>query len=300
MSPSAYPALSFELYPPRNSEAQESLWTTVQRLEETRPDFVSVTYGAAGSNREAAIGLLRHLLTDTTLKPLAHLTCVGSTRVELVEIVERLLDGGVRGLLALRGDLPEGRTEPSGEIRYADEFVRLIREVESGRTAQLAAGKVSVGVAAYAMRHPESESLEQDVAVLLAKEAAGADFAITQIFFRRSDYAGLLTRARDAGVTIPIIPGLIPFTSPRRLTKLCDLAGIEPDRDLMARLEEAEDDDARRSLGVGATVELGRAVLDEGAPGIHLYTFNQPTAALDVLEALDLARPPEAGSAVTL
>lgn len=300
MPPSAYPALSFELYPPRNTDAEESLWTTVRRLEEARPDFVSVTYGAAGSNRETAIDLLRHLLTETTLKPLAHLTCVGSTRAELVAIVERLLDGGVRGLLALRGDLPDGENELTGDIRHADEFVALIREVESGRTAQLAAGKVSVGVAAYATRHPESESVDQDIEVLLAKEAAGADFAITQIFFHPSDYAGLLTRAEAAGVTIPIIPGVIPFTSPRRLTKLCELAGIEPDRDLMARLEDAEDDDARRRLGVAATVELGLSVLGDGAPGIHLYTFNQHAAALDVLEALDLARPPGAGSAITL
>jgi methylenetetrahydrofolate reductase (NADPH) len=300
MSLSAYPALSFELYPPRNAKAEASLMTTVRRLEETRPDFVSVTSGTAGSSREKAIDLLRHLLTETTLRPLAHLACAGSTRAELVEIVGRLLDGGVRGILALRGDLPEGEDSPRGEIEHADEFVRLIRQVESGRTAQLAAGRVSVGVAAYATRHPESLSLDQDIEALMAKQAAGADFAITQIFFHASDYAGLLTRAEQAGVTIPIIPGVIPLTSPKRLKKLCGLAGIEPDQVLMARLEGVRDDVERRRIGVAATVDLARAVLGDGAPGIHLYTFNQHAAALDVLEALDLARPPEAGSASTL
>lgn len=300
LPPPSYPALSYELYPPRNGQAEESLWTTIRRLEDTRPDFVSVTYGAAGSNRETAIHLLKRLLTETTLKPLAHLTCVGSSRAELTEIVERLLGGGVRGILALRGDAPEGIEPRPGDVEHADELVRLIRDVESQRTAQLAAGRVSVGVAAYATRHPDSPSLEQDIEVLLAKEDAGADFAITQVFFQPSDYARLVDRARRAGVTIPIIPGVMPMTSMRRLTKLSGLAGIDVDEALRARLEAARTDEDRRRVGVAATVELARAALDDGAPGIHLYTFNEHAAALDVIDALDLERPPQAGLAASL
>ena len=299
MSQPSYPALSYELYPPRSAESEQSLWTTIRRLEETRPDFVSVTYGAAGSNREAAIGLLRRLLTETTLKPLAHLTCVGSSRTELTGIIDRLIGGGVRGILALRGDTPEGRTR-TGDVEHADELVRLIREVEAQRTAQLAAGRVSVGVAAYATRHPDSANLDQDIDVLLAKEEAGADFAITQVFFRSSDYTRLVARARRAGVTMPIIPGVMPLTSTRRLRKLSSLAGIDVDDALWARLEGARTDDERRRVGVAATVDLARAALDDGAPGLHLYTFNQHAAALDVLDALDLARPPQAGLAASL
>ncbi|MHA7208184.1 methylenetetrahydrofolate reductase [Arthrobacter sp. MDT1-65] len=298
MSPS-YPALSYELYPPRNAAAEESLWTTVRRLEDTRPDFVSVTYGAAGSNRETAIDLLRRLLTETTLKPLAHLTCVGSSRSDLAAIIDRLIGGGVRGILALRGDAPDGGVQ-EGDVEHADGLVRLIREVEAQHTAQLAAGRVSVGVAAYATRHPDSPTVEQDIEVLLAKEAAGADFAITQVFFRSSDYASLLRRARRAGVTLPIIPGVMPLTSTRRLKKLSGLAGVDVDQSLWDRLDGARSDEERRRVGVAATVDLARAALDDGAPGIHLYTFNEHAAALDVLDALDLERPPQAGLAASL
>ncbi|MHA7286258.1 methylenetetrahydrofolate reductase [Arthrobacter sp. MDT3-44] len=300
MSPPTYPALSYELYPPRNAEAEDSLWTTIRRLEGTRPDFVSVTYGAAGSNQETAIDLLRRLLTETTLKPLAHLTCVGTSRADLMEIVDRLIGGGVRGILALRGDAPEGRESRPGDVEHADELVRLIREVEAQRVAQLAAGKVSVGVAAYATRHPDSPSFDQDIEVLLAKEVAGADFAITQVFFQASDYSRLVTRARRAGVTIPIIPGVMPMTSTRRLKKLSGLAGIDVDEALWGRLEGARTDEERRRVGVEATVDLARAALDDGAPGLHLYTFNEHSAALDVLDALELERPPEAGLAASM
>ncbi|MEC5199856.1 methylenetetrahydrofolate reductase (NADPH) [Arthrobacter sp. PL16] len=300
MSSPTYPALSYELYPPKNADADDSLWTTIRRLEDTRPDFVSVTYGAAGSNRETAIDLLRRLLTETTLKPLAHLTCVGSSRAELTDIIDRLIGGGVRGILALRGDAPDGVGTHSGDVEHADDLVRLIREVEARRTAQLAAGKVSVGVAAYATRHPDSPNLEQDIEVLLAKEEAGADFAITQVFFQPSDYARLVARADRAGVTIPIIPGVMPLTSTRRLKKVGALAGIDVDKDLWARLEGARTDEERRTVGVSATVDLARAALDDGAPGIHLYTFNEHAAALEVLDALDLERPPEAGLAASL
>lgn len=300
MPPPEYPALSYELYPPRSPEAEESLWTTIRRLEDTRPDFVSVTYGAAGSNRETAIALLKRLLTETTLRPLAHLTCIGSTRAQLMEIVERLIGGGVRGILALRGDTPDDGGDLQGDVEHADELVRLIRQVESRRTAQLAAGRISVGVAAYATRHPDSPSLEHDLEVLQAKESAGADFAITQVFFQPGDYVRLLQRARRAGITIPIIPGVIPMTSTRRLAKLSGLAGIDVDHALFARLDGARTDAERRRIGVEATVDLARAALDDGAPGLHLYTFNEHAAALDVLDALDLERPPEAGLAASM
>ncbi len=259
-----------------------------------------MTYGAAGSNRDAAFTLLRRLLTETTLKPLAHLTSVGTSREDLMEIVDRMIGGGVRGILALRGDMPEDADPTPDEVEHADGLVRLIRDVEAGRTAQLAAGKISVGVAAYATRHPESPSLEHDVEVLLAKEAAGADFAITQVFFTPSDYSGLVTRARSAGVTIPIIPGVMPLTSTRRLEKLSSLAGIDVDDALWSRLDGADSDAERRRVGVDATVELARSALDDGAPGIHLYTFNEHEAALDVLDALDLERPPLAGLPASL
>ncbi len=286
-------ALSYEHFPPRTPAAAQSLWTTIRELESTSPDYVSVTYGASGSNRDTAVELLNRLLTETTLRPLAHLTCVGNTAEDLAAIITDLLDHGVRGILALRGDHPaDGSVEhPPGSLTYAQDLIELIRRVEQRRTALLCAGKVAIGVAAYPSKHPESPNEEHDIEVLLAKQRSGADFAITQVFFHSDHYAKLVTRARRAGVTIPIIPGVMPLTSLRRLQRLGALTGVEPDPELVRALGNADDDGQRRRIGVRATVDLARAALDAGAPGIHLYTFNEHGAALDVLDKLQLLRP---------
>ncbi|WP_050054841.1 methylenetetrahydrofolate reductase [Pseudarthrobacter siccitolerans] len=296
LSDTAPVALSYELFPPRSPAAAETLWTTIRELETTEPDYVSVTYGASGSNRDTAVELINRLLLETTLRPLAHLTCVGNTPQELAGIIGELLDTGVRGILALRGDLPKDGGEPvPGALRYAQDLIELIRRVEQRRSALLCAGKIAVGVAAYPTRHPESPSEEHDVEVLLAKQRSGADFAITQVFFHAGQYADLLTRARRAGVTIPIIPGVMPLTSLRRLKRLGELAGVEPAAELMERLAAADNDIERLHIGVDATVDLANAALDAGAPGIHLYTFNEHQSALEVLDKLALPRHSRSG-----
>ena len=197
------------------------------------------------------------------------------------------------GILALRGDLPKDASQPvNGSLRYAQDLIDLIRRVEQRRSALLCAGKIAVGVAAYPTRHPESPSEEHDVEVLLAKQRSGADFAITQVFFHTEQYSDLLTRARRAGVTIPIIPGVMPFTSLRRRQApgrahrrgtRCGTDGAAGRRGYRHRAP---------SVGVGATVDLANAALDAGAPGIHLYTFNEHASALEVLDKLALPRPP--------
>lgn len=291
LSDAAPVALSYELFPPRSPAAAETLWTTIRELETTEPDYVSVTYGASGSNRDTAVELINRLVLETTLRPLAHLTCVGNTPQELAGIIGELLDTGVRGILALRGDLPQDGGQPvDGSLRYAQDLIELIRRVEQRRSALLCAGKIAVGVAAYPTRHPESPSEEHDVEVLLAKQRSGADFAITQVFFHPEQYADLLTRARRAGVTIPIIPGVMPFTSLRRLKRLGELTGVEPAAELLSRLAVADSDAERRRIGVNATVDLANAALDAGAPGLHIYTFNEHQSAMDVLEKLALPR----------
>ena len=286
-------ALSYELFPPKNPAAEATLWDTIRELETTNPDYVAVTYGANGSNRDTAVELLHRLLNETTLLPLAHLTCVGNTADELAEIISELLDHGVRGILALRGDLPQtGPAQPkAGSLNYAQDLIELIRRVEQRRSALLCAGKVAIGVAAYPARHPESPSIEHDVEVLLAKQRSGADFAITQVFFHADQYKDLVTRARRAGVSIPIIPGVMPLTSLRRVQRLGDLTGVEPSATLLDDLSRADDTAQSRKVGVKATVDLARAALDAGAPGIHLYTFNEHAAALEVLDKLQLLRP---------
>ncbi|WP_104111235.1 MULTISPECIES: methylenetetrahydrofolate reductase [unclassified Arthrobacter] len=292
-SHSAPIALSYELFPPKTDVAESTLWDTIRALETTNPDYVSVTYGANGSNRDTAVELLHRLLRETSLLPLAHLTCVGNTADELAEIVTELLDHGVRGILALRGDLPQNAPaeRKAGSLNYAQDLIELIRRVEQRRSAMLCAGKVAIGVAAYPARHPESPSIEHDVEVLLAKQRSGADFAITQVFFHADQYKSLVTRARRAGVSIPLIPGVMPFTSLRRVKRLGDLTGVEPSAQLLDDLGRADDAAQSRKVGVKATVDLARAALDAGAPGIHLYTFNEHAAALEVLDKLQLPRP---------
>jgi methylenetetrahydrofolate reductase (NADPH) len=291
LSETAPVALSYELFPPRSPAAAESLWTTIRELETTEPDYVSVTYGASGSNRDTAVELINRLLLESTLRPLAHLTCVGSTPEELAEIIGDLLDTGVRGILALRGDQPKGGAPlAAGSLRYAQDLIELIRRVEQRRSALLCAGKIAVGVAAYPTRHPESPSEAHDVEVLLAKQRSGADFAITQVFFHTEQYANLISRARRAGVTIPIIPGVMPLTSLRRVTRLGELTGVEPAPELLARLAAADSDSERLRIGVRATVDLANAALEAGAPGIHIYTFNEHQSALEVLDKLALPR----------
>lgn len=286
-------ALSYELFPPRNELAAATLWDTIRELESTNPDYVSVTYGANGSNRDTAVELLNRLLNETTLRPLAHLTCVGNTADQLAEIISELLDHGVRGILALRGDLPAGSAGLSGpgSLHYAQDLIELIRRVEQRRSALLCAGKVAIGVAAYPSKHPESPSIEHDVEVLLAKQRSGADFAITQVFFHANQYRDLVSRARRAGVSIPIIPGVMPLTSLRRVQRLGVIAGVEPAPELIDALSRAEDAAESRRIGVAATVDLAKAALDAGAPGLHLYTFNEHAAALEVLDKINLPRP---------
>ncbi|MFI7483163.1 methylenetetrahydrofolate reductase [Kocuria sp. M1R5S2] len=288
----APPSLSYELYPPRCAASAETLLRTIQALEPTRPDHVSVTYSGDAVRRDRSLALLDHLLARTCLRPLAHLTCAGSTREELEDVVVSLVRRGVRGVLALRGDLPEDPAAFRGELPFATHLVELVRDVERRHTAHLAAGRLAVGVAAYPTRHPESPSVAHDVDVLLAKQHSGADFAITQVYFRPEEYEQLLDSARAAGVTIPIVPGIMPVTGVRRLRNLCRLAGMAPDPALEAALEHAPGPDARHRAGVEFAAELCRAALHAGAPGLHLYTFNEHRAVLDLLERVDLPRTP--------
>lgn len=283
-----HPALSYELYPPRSAASCDSLLETISELADTNPDYVSVTYSGDDARKQNTLALLDYLVHESTLTPLAHLTCTGHSRAELERSVRLILGLGVRGFLALRGDIIPG--DPQPDLPFARYLVDLIRRVEREDFAHLAAGKVSVGVAAYPQKHPESASLLQDIEILLSKQRAGADFAITQVFFDTSRYAGLIDSARLAGITLPIIPGIMPVTSLRRLTTLCALAGLEVPAELAHRLESATSAAERHRIGVEHALTQCRAVLDAGAPGLHFYTFNEHAAVLDVLHALDVPR----------
>ena len=307
--PLGRPTVSFEIFPPRTPAAADGLWRTVQHLAAVGPDFISVTFGASGSTRESSRGLVRAIVADTPVTAVAHLTCVGASRAEVATLVGEFLDEGVRSILALRGDPPKDqadwRPHPQG-LAYASELVALIRQVErdraSGRLPSRPLARdglraveepLSIAVAAYP-GGVTSPTRRDDVAALIAKQEAGADYALTQVFYDPAAYVGLVREARAAGVHIPIVPGLIPMTDPGRLSRLEVLTGVTPPADLLARLAAEDDPMARHRLGIRASVDLARAVLDAGAPGLHLYTFNKHEAALDLLEGVTL----EAGAPV--
>lgn len=288
--PRRRPALSYELFPARSEASFDRLRETVTQLEATDPDYVSVTSRTGHENLARVLEVTDHVLAETTLRPLVHLTCTRSTRQELELVVRALLDRGVRGILALRGDVPDSAVLDEDELPFARHLVELIRRVERERTALLAGGRVSIGVAAYPHRHPESPTLSHDVEVLVSKERSGADFAITQVFFDAAAYTALVARAREAGVRLPIVPGFVPATDPARLQRLAQLSGVQPPPALMHALTSTDSPSERRRIGVRFTVGLARQVLDVGAPGLHLFTFNRHGDALDVLDTLDLDR----------
>src|SRR5699024_8149404 len=202
--------------------------------------------------------LTEHVLAETALRPLVHLTSIGSTRAQLATIIHALLDRGVRGILARRGDQPEGHRREDDEVPFARPLIELIRDIERERTASPAGGRVSIGGAAYPLRHPESPTTSRDTEVLVAKEKPRADFAITQDICEPSVYRGLRSRTQDAGSRMPIVPGLVPATNPRRLERLAAISGVAAPRELLHRLETASSSAERRRIGVRFTVDLAR------------------------------------------
>lgn len=296
--PGRGPSVSFELYPPRTPRGQENLRRTVAALAETEPDFFSVTYGASGATRTTSRELIEEILASTHVTPLAHLTCVGASAEDLGEYICSLLDRGVRDFLALRGDPPAGepdwRPHPDGLTRSA-ELVRLLRQLAAERHPT---ERVSISVATYpggahdARGRPVVSA--DDVAALVEKQAAGADFAITQLFYDARHYAELVRAARAAGVHIPIVPGIIPLTEANRLRRMVQLTDVPVPEALLRTLDEAADAEEAYQLGLRASVELLHAVLDAGAPGVHLYTFNTSRAACDLLYHAGLRRMPAA------
>jgi methylenetetrahydrofolate reductase (NADH) len=299
------PPVSFELFPPRTDAAALALGRTIDRLAEADPAFISVTFGAGGSSRDRSLTVLRYMLEHTDVEPMAHLTCVGSSHAEANRLVREFLDAGITSFLALRGDPPDG-ADPDAGIRDLDsaaELVQLIHRVQEEREPFAQVGipglpgvtqirerprPERVAVAAFPTGHPRSRGPAQDVDTLLAKEIAGANLAITQLFWRAHDYLGFVERARAGGVTIPILPGIMPVTTPARLARLTELTGVQPPAELEIDLEIEPDPEAQAELGIAFAARLAADVLDGGAPGLHLYTFNRHEVVLDVLDRIDL------------
>lgn len=276
-------SFSFEFFPPSDEAGEQQLWSAISALEPFDPSFVSVTYGAGGGTRDKTIGITSRIARETSMTPVAHLTCVGHTRAELQSILDSYAFEGVRHVMLLRGDPEEGPraewTPTEGGLTYAQELVELVHD----------RGDFRIGVAAFPEGHPSAASLDADADVLVAKARAGAEFAVTQMFFRAEDYFALVERVRDRGVDMPILPGIMPILNLAAIRRQSELIGTEVPDHVVARIAEHDGDAAAmRSAGIAAAAELCDDLLAGGAPGLHFYTLNRSKATLEIFERLNV------------
>ncbi len=277
---------SFEFFPPKDADGEARLWQTMTSLETLAPTFISVTYGAGGSTRERTIRITSEITARTHIPTVAHLTCVGSTKAELSEILQHYHDAGIKSILALRGDPVGGPAAPwistPGGFTHSDELVALAAQ----------RGDFTIGVAAFPDGHPASHgNLDQDITVLLRKEELGATFATTQFFFTVSKWKELVDDLAARGSKMPVIPGILPVTNVRQLERMAELSGtpIPPSiRDRFLKIEG--DSEGVKALGVEIATEMCSQLLDAGAPGLHFYTMNSSTATREIYLNLGIKR----------
>ena len=280
------PVFSIEFFPPKTPEKVDELFETVQALKPLAPDYVSVTYGAGGATRDGTVEIATRIKQKYGLEAMAHLSCVGETREGLAEILDRFQDAGIENILALRGDPPRGEKDfeqPEGGLGSASELAALIHETHP---------EIALGGACFPEVHPEAPSLEADLAYLKTKVDAGAKFLITQLFFDNRLYFDFVAAARDVGIEVPIIPGVIPIASFAQIVRFCERC----DASIPAELANAMnalggDPEAEALLGVAYAARQCDELLAGGAPGIHFYALNRAPGTRAVLSALKASRP---------
>jgi methylenetetrahydrofolate reductase (NADPH) len=281
-----HPVFSFEFFPPKTEAGAGTLERTIGELRDLEPAFVSVTYGAGGSTRDRTIDLVARIQKRDGICAMAHLTCVGAGRDEIASVLDRLVEAGVENVIALRGDPPAGaasfETPPDG-FAYASDLIAFIRERHAARLCVAGAG--------YPEGHPESRDLALDLRHLGVKVRAGADFIVTQLFFDNRVYFDFVARARAGGITVPIVPGIMPITNLAQIERMTKLCGASIPASLRAELDRRRDDPvAVQQLGVAQATAQCADLLAGGAPGIHFFTLNQSPATRMILTALKATR----------
>jgi len=279
------PVFSFEFYPPKTDAGERNLYAALGELRALEPAFVSVTYGAGGSTREKTIEIVKRIRERYGLEAMAHFTCVGATVPQLRTTLDEMNDAGIDNVLALRGDPPAGQEswiKTEGGLEYSRELVQLI------------AGDYpfAIGAACFPETHIHASSPEADLEHLVAKVGAGVDFLITQLFFENTFYFDFLERARAAGITVPIIPGIMPITQAGQVERMADMCGSAIPQELRSELHLREDHpEAVLDFGVAYATLQCAELLAAGAPGIHFYTLNRSPATRAILGALKLTKP---------
>jgi methylenetetrahydrofolate reductase (NADPH) len=279
------PAFSFEFFPPKTEDGQATLESTLAVLKDDRPDYVSMTYGAGGATRDRTVELTRWIKNDLGIEAMAHLSCVGEPTERLLEILGQIEAAGVENVLALRGDPPRGETEWTphpGGLHYSVELIRLIRERFD----------FCVGAACFPEVHPDAPDRESDINYARAKQEAGAGFLITQLFFDNELYFEFVEDARAAGISVPIIPGIMPITNFGQIKRFTEMCGASIPDELEGELNgRADDPEAVAELGVAYATLQCSDLLARGAPGIHFYTLNRSPATRAILAAVRAAHP---------
>ena len=279
--PAAAPLYSLEFFPPKTEEGVAKLRAARRDFAALKPAFCSVTFGAGGSTREGTLATVLEIRAEG-MEGAPHLSCIGSTRDGIRDVLERYRSHGIHHLVALRGDLPSGSADV-GEFRYANELVEFIRN-ETGDWFH-------VDVAAYPEYHPQSRNADDDLASFERKIRAGADSAITQYFFNADAYWSFVDACAARGLDVPIVPGIMPISSFTKLARFSDACGAEIPRWIRRRLEGFGDDTASiRAFGLDVVTKMCASLLERGAPGLHFYTLNQPTLTATIWRALGLAK----------
>jgi methylenetetrahydrofolate reductase (NADPH) len=286
------PTFSFEFFPPKTPEGEQNLYTTLAALKALEPSFVSVTYGAGGSTRALTVEIVKRIKNEFGIEAMAHFTCVGHTREELHGVLDEIRDAGIENVIALRGDPPRGETEfkpAPGGLSHGSELAALIAESYD----------FCIAGACYPETHPDAPDFETDLRNLHYKVAAGACFLITQLFFDNDDYFRFVDRARESGIEVPIIPGIMPINNFEQIKRFTNMCGATIPAALHEQLEQrhAEDPDTVAELGIAYAAMQCADLLARGAPGIHFYTLNKSSATRAILSALKASRPWERSDA---